>query len=668
MAEPFDTLGVAIADVIQRLADGEITEAQAGEELSPLLAGVNDGEFGARVEDIIGVMGRITGLLMVEAPPSNLLGAPGSYAWDRVGKVFYGPKDAVTGWPPGDAMTEGPPGPAVQLQTTATHIQWRVVGTSTWTNLIALSSLKGADGKEVSLQKSATHVQWRLGTGAWTDLIPLADLKGATGEKGDQGDIGPKGDTGDVGPKGDTGDQGPQGEVGPKGDTGDLGPKGDTGDIGPVGPKGDTGDAAWSPIYANVADGTRRVQRVVDWTGGQGAKPATGKYLGPAGLVDTAAEATDIRGASGAGTGDMLGSNNLNDVTDKAIARQNLSVWSRAEVGAVDANYLSLIDSADPAGLSFAPTGVNFAKDTGRLDYVDAASSAAVPGLTYSRTGAATAWRQDGTLAEFAPNVMRRTDAGVTIEGQRTNLLLNSATLSTQSVAVTAAPHTISFNGTGTITLSGASTAGPLVGPGANKRVSLTFTPTAGTLTVTVSGSVTYGQLEQASTPSTPIITTGAAATRGADNLSLAKTVAAEEDFAILVTAKTLRSGGEEVIYDWNDGSAANRIYVYFRGANGAVRLTSRRNNVNQRLYDTVQTYSTGDLVTIALSRRGGAYTMAVGGVIAGTATPTSPQLALTSIRFGVDTPGGAVLGSTISRAAIFPYALTDAELVEMTR
>lgn len=47
---------------------------------------------------------------------------------------------------------------------------------------------------------------------------------------------------------------------------------------------------------------------------------------------------------------------------------------------------------------------------------------ATAPALTYTRLGAATAWRKDGTLAEFAPNVPRITDAGVTIEGQRTNL------------------------------------------------------------------------------------------------------------------------------------------------------------------------------------------------------------------------------------------------------
>lgn len=33
---------------------------------------------------------------------------------------------------------------------------------------------------------------------------------------------------------------------------------------------------------------------------------------------------------------------------------------------------------------------------------------ATAPDLTYTRTGAATAWRLDGTLAEFAPNVIRR--------------------------------------------------------------------------------------------------------------------------------------------------------------------------------------------------------------------------------------------------------------------
>ncbi|MBM1817148.1 hypothetical protein [Pseudosulfitobacter pseudonitzschiae] len=75
------------------------------------------------------------------------------------------------------------------------------------------------------------------------------------------------------------------------------------------------------------------------------------------------------------------------------------------------------------------------------------------------------------------------------------NELVGTATLSTQNVTVTAAERTLSFTGSGTVTLSGASTAGPLVGTGSD-RVSLTFTPTAGTLTLTVSGTVNDAQLE----------------------------------------------------------------------------------------------------------------------------------------------------------------------------
>ena len=76
----------------------------------------------------------------------------------------------------------------------------------------------------------------------------------------------------------------------------------------------------------------------------------------------------------------------------------------------------------------------------------------------------------------------------------RYNQLLNSATLSTQSVTTVAAQYTLSFTGTGSVTLSGTAT-GTLTGTGADNRVSLSFTPTAGTLTLTVTGSVTLAML-----------------------------------------------------------------------------------------------------------------------------------------------------------------------------
>lgn len=99
-----------------------------------------------------------------------------------------------------------------------------------------------------------------------------------------------------------------------------------------------------------------------------------------------------------------------------------------------------------------------------------------------------------------------------------TNLYLNSGAPATQSVTVTAAQHTLSFYGTGTLTLSGASTVGPLVGAGAAPtRSSLTFTPSAGSLTLTLSGSISLPQLELGPVATPLIITEGAPATRAAD-------------------------------------------------------------------------------------------------------------------------------------------------------
>ena len=87
-----------------------------------------------------------------------------------------------------------------------------------------------------------------------------------------------------------------------KGDTGDEGPE------GPQGPSGGDGDDGWSPLFAIATDGERRVLQVSDWAGGEGTKPATGEYAGSAGLVANIADAINIRGPGGSGTGDMQSS------------------------------------------------------------------------------------------------------------------------------------------------------------------------------------------------------------------------------------------------------------------------------------------------------------------------------------------------------------------------
>ena len=123
-----------------------------------------------------------------------------------------------------------------------------------------------------------------------------------------------------------------------------------------------------------------------------------------------------------------------------------------------------------------------------------------------------------GTLRDGTP--IPANEIKAVVETAATNLLLNSATLATQNVTVTAQPYTLSFRGTGSVTLSGTAT-GTLTGTGADNRVQLTFTPTAGTLTLTVSGTVTTAVLRAGTTAGTYIPTTTATVTRNADQLVL---------------------------------------------------------------------------------------------------------------------------------------------------
>lgn len=109
---------------------------------------------------------------------------------------------------------QGEQGREVELQTNSTHIQWRYAGEIAWDDLIALNLLqglrgetgltgdtgpKGSTGDSIELQKSATHVQWRPSSGGtWFNLVALTEIvgpKGETGARGEQGIQGLKGES-----------------------------------------------------------------------------------------------------------------------------------------------------------------------------------------------------------------------------------------------------------------------------------------------------------------------------------------------------------------------------------------------------------------------------------------------------------------------------------------
>lgn len=91
--------------------------------------------------------------------------------------------------------------------------------------------------------------------------------------------------------------------AGEVGEAGADGPAGADGVDGAPGADGTNGNDGWSPVFAVVSDGDRRVLQVADWQGGEGTKPATGKYVGASGLVDAIGDGVDIRGPAGTGGG-----------------------------------------------------------------------------------------------------------------------------------------------------------------------------------------------------------------------------------------------------------------------------------------------------------------------------------------------------------------------------
>ena len=256
--------------------------------------------------------------------------------------------------------------------------------------------------------------------------------------------------------------------------------------------------------------------------------------------------------------------------------------------------------------------------------------------------------------------------ANILLEPSRTNRLLNSATVATQTITTTAVANTLSFYGTGTITLSGTYT-GSLVGTGTSNRVSLTFTPTAGNLVLTVSGSCTNGQLELGSYATSYIPTTTSTVTRNADLITRNNiytngfiTSAGGTWFVELNNnlslVRDIGSRGISIsdsITDFN----GNAFYIRSGGA------TSQRLTITKYIggVSSVFYLTTTDTVKIAIDWNGTTADVFVNGVkvVTGTAFTTTNMQFLNG--------GGQDVPKYIKSMMLFPTPLTDAECAYLT-
>jgi hypothetical protein len=232
----------------------------------------------------------------------------------------------------------------------------------------------------------------------------------------------------------------------------------------------------------------------------------------------------------------------------------------------------------------------------------------------------------------------------------------------------------LSFYGTGTVTLSG-TYAGSLVGSGAfPTRSTLSFTATAGTLTLTVTGTVSYAQLEALSFPTSYIATTGASATRAVDQTSLTGTNFSSwynatnwttTVSAIPATIPNVSSGIEIVFEFVINGS--NRILARI-GTSSSVITSYWINNIGQP--QNAGGYNSSSLTANTLFKYGmtasnGSWNLALNGTIYNSSagyliTPTS-----FSIGWSTNDPNG--FNGWIQRVAYYPVVVSNNELISLT-
>jgi hypothetical protein len=302
-----------------------------------------------------------------------------------------------------------------------------------------------------------------------------------------------------------------------------------------------------------------------------------------------------------------------------------------------------------------------------------------LPGtVAFSR--ASSGWRLGaaGIVRETAAGVPRfEFDAsgalrGLLIEGAATRLnTIAAAPTAPENVAVTAQAYTLSFYGTGSVTLSGAHAA-TVAGAGALPvRRSYTFTPTAGTLTLTPSGTVQNLQVETGPVATSPILGEGSQVVRAADvaTVTLSGIEWNASQGALVVDAAAPASaaaGAYHFLVSIDDGTSANRICILRNAAGMVFMQVWIAGSVAVSLAST-GSVPAGGRVRVGGSWSQNAFVCVVNGEVL-TAGAGNVPTGLTTLRLGAHVTTGYAWQAPVRQLAYFPRPLSAAQLVAITR
>lgn len=340
-----------------------------------------------------------------------------------------------------------------------------------------------------------------------------------------------------------------------------------------------------------------------------------------------------------------------------------------SNLGGAASAYWYTLGKADDTDPSF---WADFANDRYA---VNGAEEAFTDIFTFTRSTTGTYFDANGVMQSAAINAPRfdhdpltGEKLGILIEEQRTNLVLNSSTGTNQSITTSATSYTLSFYGTGTVTLSG-TYSGSLVGSGAYPdRSTLTFTATAGSLTISCSGTIQYIQIEAGEFATSYIPTTGSAVTRTEDLMG-------SSNSNTIPISSWLNEAEGCLFADYyyiGSKSTRNFVFEFDNGSYSGDRLQlANGNNVEYAVVvggaNQVSSITTWATASNTRFRHAGAYkannfAAALDGTAVKTDTSGSPPTGYTRVNFG-----GNSLNGYLRDFRYYPIRVTNSELVRIT-
>jgi hypothetical protein len=277
----------------------------------------------------------------------------------------------------------------------------------------------------------------------------------------------------------------------------------------------------------------------------------------------------------------------------------------------------------------------------------------------------------NANLPRFDFNPTTLVSRGLLIEEARQNLFLNSlidgTNLTTQSVTLTAAAHTLSFYGTGSVVISGGHTA-TLAGTGNYPtRTTLTFTPTAGSSTFTVTGEVKFAQIELGAFATSFIPTAGTSVQRNADVATMTSTNftswfnASEGAFSATYSRIAIKRYSR--VFAASNVAESDQITLISGlqadgRENGNVQVAS----VQNILYPG-NTPAAGQVTQFCLSYKTGSSAASLNASTVSTSSAAFANPAPTQFNIGSIVASGQYLNGHVQKVMYWPQDLTDAEV-----